>query len=108
MSSLQNILTETEERVKQVQTGREGIARTETRLHTLETEIDQKMNLLLEITKQDLKENPMEKEEGISLALRESVISLHRKGWSNEEIAKRLKRSVGEIDLLVEGNGFMN
>ena len=108
LSSLQNILSETEERVKQVQTGREGIARTETRLHTLETEIEKKMELLLQITRQDLKDNPAPKKDEISMADRETVITLHRNGWSNEEIARRMKRSIGEIDLLIEGNGFLN
>ncbi len=74
----------------------------------MEAMIDQKMNELAVLTKSELKDNPPEDKGSISLADREAIIRLHRQGWSEEEIAKRMNRSVGEIQLLIEGNGFLN
>ena len=59
---------------------------------------------LKRITEENLKKNP-ERDIPISPALRESVKQLKQMGWSVEDIAKQLKRSVSEIELILQLEG---
>jgi len=102
VTSLQGLLDDTEKRVRDLQQSREGIARSETRLNELSAEIDSKFQLLAKLTKEDLSKNPGPVESRLSPQDRESIHHLKRQGWSVEEIARSMKRSVSEIELVLE------
>ena len=102
LSSLQSILDETESRVEKIQNSREGIGRTETRLVNLDSEIDKKLNLLAAITRDDIKKNPAPQSDRLTPQEKDNIITLKRQGWSIEEIARRMKRSEGEVEMVIE------
>ena len=102
ITSLQTLLDETEQRVQQITSAREGIGRAETRLQNLDKEIDSKMDLLLRATKADMEKNPGQISDRMTPQDRETIVQLKRTGWTVDEIARRMKRSVGEIELVLE------
>ena len=102
ITSLESVLSETEERVQQIQSSREGIARTETRLVKMAEDIDRQMDLLARLTKEDLAKNPKTPENRLSRHDRETIVALKRQGWNVTEIASRMKISGGEVELVLE------
>jgi chromosome segregation ATPase len=102
MESLQNILTETDNRIDAIKSERDGIGRSETRLSKLSKDIDDKFNLLAQITKKDIEKNPGKPAQGISPQDREDIKRLKRQGWTVAAIAKAMKRTETEIELMLE------
>ena len=108
ITSLQSLLDDTERRVEQINSAREGIGRAETRLQKLDGEIDKKMDLLLKATRSDMERSgssaPLPSSSGSSITPRdrETIIDLKRRGWTVDDIARRMKRSVGEVELILE------
>jgi chromosome segregation ATPase len=100
--SLQSMIDETGKRIDQIQTAREGIARSETRLQNLSKEIDDKFQLLGKITAADIEKNPGQKNDRITPQDKEAIIRLKRQGWDVSQIARSMKRSEGEIELVLE------
>ena len=101
-------MRETEERTEQVQKAKEGIVNTEIRLNNLSQEINDKFDMLEKITRTEVEASAASSgvtEVGntrLSPKDRETIISLKRRGWTVDEIAKRLKRSIGEIEMVIE------
>ena len=102
ITSLQDLLSETEVQVEQIKTARTGFAGVETRLQKLDKEIESKMDLLLKATRADLNENPGQISDRMTPQERDTIIALKRQGWTVDEIARRMKRSVGEVELILE------
>ncbi len=102
VTSIQNLLADTEARMQQIQAARNGIAGTETRLQNLDKQIDDKMSLLLRATQADMAKNPGPQQSRITPQDRETIIQLKRQGWTVDEIARRMKRSEGEVELILE------
>ena len=104
MTSLQSLLDETEKRTEQVQRAKEGIVNTEIRLADLSKQIDDKFDILQRITKTEIESSsdsaPVNSR--LSPKDRETIIQLKRMGWTVEEIARRYKRTVGEIEMVIE------
>lgn len=104
VTNLTDLISDAEKRIDQVQKSREGIASTETRLQNLQREIEEKFDVLADLTKQDLEENPTDPETNGRLTPkdRQTIKELKRRGWTADEIARRMKRSVGEIELALD------
>ena len=102
IASIESVLSETEQRIQQVQTARTGIAGVETRLQNLDKEIERKMGVLLRATQADLEKNPGQVAHGITPQDREAIVQLKKQGWTVDEIARRMHRSVSEVELILE------
>jgi chromosome segregation ATPase len=102
ISSLQSVLEETDKRIETINSARQGIGRSEERLNQLSSDIDSKFKLLGQLTKQDLEKHPSKGSDHISPQERESIKALKRQGWSVSEIARSMKRTETEIELILE------
>lgn len=115
VTSLQNIVEEAEKRVDQVQKSREGIARSETRLERLSKDVDEKIQLLARMTQNDMNGRYVQNSEPLSSSQmvtpvqghltpqdKETVLNLKRQGWTNSEIARSLKISESEVEVILE------
>lgn len=90
-----------EERMEQLNSAREWLARTETRLEEVRNEAEEQVRLLGAIMKQE--RAPGRKEEGAPpLTTRETVIKLARQSWNVDEIARATSLSRGEVELILE------
>jgi predicted RNase H-like nuclease (RuvC/YqgF family) len=102
ISLLDKALSEIEERTQAMQTAREWIARTETRLEELNRQAQDQVRLAGTLLKPESgKKQPKEKG-APPVGDRENVIRLARMGWTVEEIAKNMKISQGEVELILE------
>jgi hypothetical protein len=104
LSTLDLSLNEIEKRINDMQVAREWLARTETRLDELNRQSQEQLKLMGSLFKEEqAKGRGRPKEKGAPpLAARENVIRLHRQGWSVDEIARSLKLSKGEVELILE------
>ena len=101
MESLRELLDETEQQIEAIVNARAGIVQSEARLTKLAADVDNKIDMLREITRADLKNNPLAAHDGVSQQEQETIRSLKRRGWTIEEIARRTNHSVGEVDLVL-------
>lgn len=102
LNSLQEILSDTESRLDSINSARQGVGRIEQRLQEMNNEVDGKFKLLQSIAKADIAKNPAKPDSHITPQEREQVKQLKRQGWTVAEIAKSLKRTQNEIELLLE------
>lgn len=94
-------LDETERRAAELTKAREWLARAETRFEELNKKTQDHLKLLNEL----LKDEPSagKKEKGApSLSVQEAVRKLAHQGWKVEEIARAVKLSRGEVELILE------
>ena len=70
----------------------------------MQKEIDDKFEILSDLTKKDIDENPSEPESSGRLTPRdrETIKQLTRMHWKPEEIARRMKRSISEIEMAID------
>ncbi|MDR1107856.1 MAG: hypothetical protein LBL19_02355 [Spirochaetaceae bacterium] len=101
LSTLDLSLTDVEKRIEGMQVAREWLARTETRLDELNRQTQDQLKLMGTLLKEERGKTPKEKG-APPPAIRENVIRLHRQGWSIDEIARSLKLSKGEVELILE------
>jgi len=101
LSELDKDLEDTEKRIEKVQKAREWLARTETRLEELNKQAQDQLKLLGTLLKQEA--GAGKKEPGApSLSAQETVRKLAHQGWKVEEIARAVKLSRGEVELILE------
>jgi len=101
LAGLDKDLEETETRIEKVQKAREWLARTETRLEELNKQAQDQLKLLGTLLKQEA--GSAKKEAGApSLSTQETVRKLAHQGWKVEEIARAVKLSRGEVELILE------
>jgi chromosome segregation ATPase len=101
LSYLDETLSGIEKRIREMQKAREWLANTETRMEELYKQAEGQVKLLGDI----LRDSSGKAEGGTGappISKRENVVSLARRGWKKEEIAKSLKISVGEVELILE------
>ena len=99
MDGMTRTLAEAEKRAAELQKAREWLARAETRFEELNKKTMDHLKLLSDI----LKDEPARKEKGApSLSVQETVRKLAHQGWKVEEIAKAVKLSRGEVELILE------
>lgn len=101
MGDIDGILGSLEERIVKLQTAREWLARTETRLEEIGKQAQDQVRLLETLVKAELPKG--RKEEGAPPRdKRETVVKLARQGWSASEIARVTHLSRGEVELILE------
>ncbi|HSV55599.1 MAG TPA: hypothetical protein VLH39_00640, partial [Magnetospirillaceae bacterium] len=101
LGDLDKGLDETEKRIDKVQKAREWLARTETRMEELNKQAQEQLKLLGTLLKQEA--GAARKEPGApSLSTQETVRKLAHQGWKVEEIARAVKLSRGEVELILE------
>jgi DNA-binding NarL/FixJ family response regulator len=83
-----------------MQTAREWLARTETRLEEISKQSQDQLKLLGDLLKQD---SAAKKTRGAPpIGIRENVVKLAHQGWKVDEIARALHLSRGEVELILE------
>lgn len=100
LSSLDDILDDIEKRTEKMQTAREWLARTETRLDEISKQSQDQLKLLGDLMKDDGADR---KSKGAPpIGIRENVVKLAHQGWKVDEIARALHLSRGEVELILE------
>ena len=101
LGDIDGILGSLEERIGKLQTAREWLARTETRLEEIGKQSQDQVRLLETLVKAELPKG--RKEEGAPARdKRDTVVKLSRQGWSASEIARVTHLSRGEVELILE------
>ncbi len=97
-------LADAEKRAAELQKAREWLARAETRFDELNKKTQDHLKLLNDILKDDPKAKGKDKG-APSLSVQETVRKLAHQGWKVEEIARAVKLSRGEVELILELGG---
>jgi chromosome segregation ATPase len=102
LSMLDEELLTIEERISNMQTAREWLARTETRLTELDKEIQDKIKLLGIAMKKESGKGASRDKGAPPILTRENVIKLARQGWTVDQISEAYGLSKGEVELILE------
>lgn len=105
LAKLDETLSEVEGRMTELQTAREWLARTETRLEEIRRDAGEQVKLLGSIMREDSRKNPDGSGGAPSMSARETVQKLAHQGWKVDEIARATKVSKGEVELILELTG---
>ena len=101
LNTLDTNLAEIDDKIEKMQTAREWLAKAETRFEELYRKAQEELKLLGAVLKDETKKTGPAKG-APTLADRETVIRLRRQGWDIEAIARTLKKSEGEVSLILE------
>jgi chromosome segregation ATPase len=104
LAILDEALAQIETRISEMQVAREWIARNETRMEELDKEAQNKLRLIGSLLKGKNK-TPSPGKGAVPPRDRDNIIKLHRQGWTEEEIARSLEISRGEVELILEFGG---
>ena len=97
---LDSVIADAEKRIAEVQKAREWLARAETRLEEIDRKAEEQLKLLSSILKD---EGGDRKSRGAPpSSAQDTVRKLARQGWSVDEIARAVKVSRGEVELILE------
>ena len=100
IESVDSTLEDLNSKMDNLKQARSWLAATETRLKEISDESEAQLKLMSDLFKG---EKPERNESGSpSLGAKENVLKLSRQGWKNNEIAKALNLSLGEVDLILE------
>lgn len=100
VASLDQILTDLDEKAEKIDQARDWIARTETRMDGVVKQAQDQVKLLGRLADRD---NSASGTAGSpDMDTRETVLRLARLGWKTEDIARTLKLSQGEVELILE------
>ncbi len=103
LAQMQEAIAELHEDSQGIDKMRKWIAKTETRMLELSQDIQNNLSTVETIV---LKNRPNERNSGsggkVDIDVRNTVIQLHSKNWSNNEIARATQLSVGEVELILE------
>jgi chromosome segregation ATPase len=102
LSTLDLTLKEIEDRIDSMQVAREWLAAAETRLEELNRKAQEQVRIMGSLLKEGRGKDSPQNKGAPPLAKRENIISLHRQGWKVDEIARTLKLSKGEVELVLE------
>lgn len=94
-------MTEAEKRAGELNKAREWLARAETRFEELNKKTQDHLKLLNDLLK-DEPEGKRKDKGAPSLSVQETVRKLAHQGWKVEEIARAVKLSRGEVELILE------
>jgi DNA repair exonuclease SbcCD ATPase subunit len=102
LADLDGVIADAERRVSEVQKAREWLARAETRLEEIDRKAQDQLKLLSSLLKEE--EGPARaRERGAPpSSAQDTVRKLARQGWSVDEIARAVKISRGEVELILE------
>ena len=100
LSELDGVIADAEKRIAEVQKAREWLARAETRLEEIDRKAQDQLKLLSSLIKE---EEGGKRERGAPPSgAQETVRKLARQGWNVDEIARAVKISRGEVELILE------
>jgi response regulator of citrate/malate metabolism len=103
LAELDTILAETDRRLEEARKVREWLARAETRLEEINRQAEEQLKLLSTLLKE---EGSDKRGKGAPPGtVQETVRKLARQGWATEEIARAVKISRGEVELILELGG---
>ena len=101
MGRIDQLFANVEDRMGKLQSAREWLARTETRMENVGKQAQEQVRLLETLIQAD--GNQEKEDQGAPpLDKRETVIKLAHQGWTVQEIARATKLSRGEIELILE------
>lgn len=104
LDEVDSVLVDAEKRAAELQKAREWLARAETRFDELNKKTQDHLKLLNDL----LKDEPAStrKDKGAPpISVQETVRKLAHQGWKVEEIARAVKLSRGEVELILELGG---
>ena len=103
LTTLGGMLKDIEERIEKMQTAREWLARTETRLEEIGHQAEEQVKLLGSLLKEESKGSGKKSDKGApSMSTRDMVTRLAHQGWKVPQIAQATKLSRGEVELILE------
>ncbi len=102
LQNLDSVLTETEKRIDDLNSANSGIKRMQLEIEQGRREINSKIDTLHQITKEEVGKKGSAPNKSISPQERKSIRDLKRSGWTNDELARRFKRTPTEIDLILD------
>ena len=99
-NTIESVLEDSEKRIDNLQKAREWLVRAETRFEELNKKASENLKLLRDV----LKKEPASSDSNSAppLSVQDSVRKLAHQGWKTDEIAKALKLSRGEVELILE------
>ncbi|MCX7023187.1 MAG: hypothetical protein NT080_01035 [Spirochaetes bacterium] len=101
LEGIETAMADLEKRSEEVGKAREWLARTETRLEEINRKATDQLKLLNSLLKEEAGSG--KKERGApSVSVQETVRKLAHQGWTVEEIARTVKLSRGEVELILE------
>ena len=104
LDKLDEIMKTTEDRIASLNSAQNGFKTAEMDLQNLRRDVDEKFGVLRKITQSELTQKPVDVNSAITPTDIDVIKKLKRNGWRNEEIAKKLNRSLTEIDLALQIN----
>lgn len=104
IENMSELMKDAEKRASELQKAREWLARAETRFEELNKKTNEHLKLLNDILK-DEPATRKDKSGAPPLSVQESVRKLAHQGWKTEEIARAVKLSRGEVELILELSG---
>ena len=102
LSSLQQVLDDLDVRTEKIDKAREWIARTETRMDGVIKQAQDQVKLIGRLAERDNRPEAVRSSGSPDMDTRETVLRLARLGWKTEDIARTLKLSRGEVELILE------
>ena len=97
---LDGIVADIEKRLTEAQKVREWLARAETRLEEVNRQAQEQLKLLSTLLKEE--SGPRKDRGAPPSSVQDTVRKLARQGWSTDEIARAVKISRGEVELILE------
>lgn len=102
MADVDKFMSDLETRISQMQKAREWLARTETRLEELSKQAQEQVKLMGTLLKEEGKKGLSRDRGAPPIGVRETVVKLAHQGWTVDEIARTVKLSRGEVELILE------
>jgi len=100
LAELDSVVSDAEKRIADVQKAREWLARAETRLEEIDRKAEEQLKLLSSILKDE--EGGKRSRGAPPSSAQDTVRKLARQGWNVDEIARAVKISRGEVELILE------
>jgi len=102
IADVDKFMAELEDRIEQMQKAREWLARTETRLEELSKQAQEQVKIMGTLLKEEGKKGLSRDKGAPPIGVRETVVKLAHQGWTVDEIARTVKLSRGEVELILE------
>lgn len=107
LNNLEEILSETENRLESINSARTGVSKIEERLLKMDKDLDGKLKLVHDVVSSDVKKSSETDPNSNKLNYpspqeREQIKQLARQGWKLPEIARSMNRTQAEIQLILD------
>lgn len=102
LETLEKTMDAIDGRIENMQKAREWLARTETRLEEVSKQAQEQVKLMGSLLKAEGGKSGAKDRGAPPLGVRETVVKLAHQGWSIDEIARAVKLSKGEVELILE------